>query len=284
MENENGLKIESLVETNVGSKLATCLANVSYLPDELAYRLVKQEYKSFLYNIEKFEELNFLKENTRFITFLIQVCMEEELSYEDRIYCNSMIYNMFPVNQYLAKLYTFLITIVNNNMTHKIMNICEFNQVSSSYIAVARKSSFSFDENITRLISSIICIGLDASNDISVDKIEKLFNLIYPDTKEISQVFLHLLKDNYIYRSDEEWITSDIIYISNMINKAVLNIIESKDEPVIDNILMQVHNMISIEGLEYEDLRFSLKKLDKSIYPKINTSINNLYRNDIYLK
>lgn len=284
MENENGLKIESLVETNVGSKLATCLANVSYLPDELAYRLVKQEYKSFLYNIEKFEELNFLKENTRFITFLIQVCMEEELSYEDRIYCNSMIYNMFPVNQYLAKLYTFLSTIVNNNMTHKIMNICEFNQVSSSYIAVARKSSFSFDENITRLISSIICIGLDASNDISVDKIEKLFNLIYPDTKEISQVFLHLLKDNYIYRSDEDWITSDIIYISNMINKAVLNIIESKDEPVIDNILMQVHNMISIEGLEYEDLRFSLKKLDKSIYQKINASINNLYRNDIYLK
>lgn len=284
MENENGLKIESLVETNVGSKLATCLANVSYLPDELAYSLVKQEYKSFLYNIEKFEELNFLKENTRFITFLIQVCMEEELSYEDRIYCNSMIYNMFPVNQYLAKLYTFLSTIVNNNMTHKIMNICEFNQVSSSYIAVARKSSFSFDENITRLISSIICIGLDVSNNISVDKIEKLFNLIYPDTKEISQVFLHLLKDNYIYRSDEEWITSDIIYISNMINKAVLNIIESKDEPVIDNILMQVHNMISIEGLEYEDLRFSLKKLDKSIYPKINTSINNLYRNDIYLK
>ena len=62
MENENSLKIESLVETNVGSKLATCLANVSYLPDELAYRLVKQEYKSFLYNIEKFEELNFLKE------------------------------------------------------------------------------------------------------------------------------------------------------------------------------------------------------------------------------
>lgn len=284
MENENGLKIESLVETNVGSKLATCLANVSYLPDELAYRLVKQEYKSFLYNIEKFEELNFLKENTRFITFLIQVCMEEELSYEDRIYCNSMIYNMFPVNQYLAKLYTFLSTIVNNNMTHKIMNICEFNQVSSSYIAVARKSSFSFDENITRLISSIICIGLDASNDISVDKIEKLFNLIYPGTKEISQVFLHLLKDNYIYRSDEDWITSDIIYISNMINKAVLNIIESKDEPVIDNILMQVHNMISIEGLEYEDLRFSLKKLGKSIYPKINASINNLYRNDIYLK
>ena len=284
MENENSLKIESLVETNVGSKLATCLANVSYLPDELAYRLVKQEYKSFLYNIEKFEELNFLKENTRFITFLIQVCMEEELSYEDRIYCNSMIYNMFPVNQYLAKLYTFLSTIVNNNMTHKIMNICEFNQVSSSYIAVARKSSFSFDENITRLISSIICIGLDVSNNISVDKIEKLFNLIYPDTKEISQVFLHLLKDNYIYRSDEDWITSDIIYISNMINKAVLNIIESKDEPVIDNILMQVHNMISIEGLEYEDLRFSLKKLDKSIYPKINTSINNLYRNDIYLK
>lgn len=284
MENENSLKIESLVETNVGSKLATCLANVSYLPDELAYRLVKQEYKSFLYNIEKFEELNFLKENTRFITFLIQVCMEEELSYEDRIYCNSMIYNMFPANQYLAKLYTFLSTIVNNNMTHKIMNICEFNQVSSSYIAVARKSSFSFDENITRLISSIICIGLDVSNNISVDKIEKLFNLIYPDTKEISQVFLHLLKDNYIYRSDEEWITSDIIYISNMINKAVLNIIESKDEPVIDNILMQVHNMISIEGLEYEDLRFSLKKLDKSIYPKINASINNLYRNDIYLK
>ena len=41
MENENSLKIESLVETNVGSKLATCLANVSYLPDELAYRLVK---------------------------------------------------------------------------------------------------------------------------------------------------------------------------------------------------------------------------------------------------
>ena len=284
IDEDNFYSISNALVDSGPTLLAKRLGNLDRLPDEFAYRLVKQEYKSFLSYIDRSEELMFLKSNTRFLTFLIQVCMEEALSYEDRIYCNNMIYNMFPVNQYLAKLYTFLSTVVNNNMTHKIINICEFNQVSSSYIAVARKSSFSFDENITRLISSIICIGLDASNDISVDKIEKLFNIIYPDTKEISQVFLHLLKDNYIYRSDEDWITSDIIYISNMINKAVLNIIESKDEPVINNILMQAHNMISIEGLEYEDLRFSLKKLDKSIYPKINVSINNLYRNDIYLK
>ena len=138
--------------------LAKRLSNLDRLPDEFAYRLVKQEYKSFLSYIDRSEELNFLKSNTRFLTYLIQVCMEETLSYEDRIYCN--------------------------NMTHKIINNCEFNQVSSSYIAVARKSSFRQDENIIRLNSAIICIGLDPSNNISVDKIIKLFSTIYTNIQK----------------------------------------------------------------------------------------------------
>ena len=232
--------------------LAKCLSNLDRLPDEFAYRLVKQEYKSFLSYIDRSEELNFLKSNTRFLTYLIQVCMEETLSYEDRIYCNNMIYNMFPVNQYIAKLYTFLSTVVNNNMTHKIINNCEFNQVSSSYIAVARKSSFRQDENIIRLNSAIICIGLDPSNNISV------------------------------YQSDDDWITPEVIYISNCINRAILTIIESQPEPIIEEMMLRAYNMISIESLDHTDLRFSLKDIDKTMYPKIISVLNNLTKKEIY--
>lgn len=262
--------------------LAKRLSNLDRLPDEFAYRLVKQEYKSFLSYIDRSEELNFLKSNTRFLTYLIQVCMEETLSYEDRIYCNNMIYNMFPVNQYIAKLYTFLSTVVNNNMTHKIINNCEFNQVSSSYIAVARKSSFRQDENIIRLNSAIICIGLDPSNNISVDKIIKLFSTIYTNIRDLTELFLNILKDNYVYQSDDDWITPEVIYISNCINRAILTIIESQPEPIIEEMMLRAYNMISIESLDHTDLRFSLKDIDKTIYPKIISVLNNLTKKEIY--
>ena len=208
--------------------------------------------------------------------------MEETLSYEDRIYCNNMIYNMFPVNQYIAKLYTFLSTVVNNNMTHKIINNCEFNQVSSSYIAVARKSSFRQDENIIRLNSAIICIGLDPSNNISVDKIIKLFTTIYTNIRDLTELFLNILKDNYVYQSDDDWITPEVIYISNCINRAILTIIESQPEPVIEEMMLRAYNMISIESLDHTDLRFSLKDIDKTMYPKIISVLNNLTKKEIY--
>ena len=48
--------------------LAKRLSNLDRLPDEFAYRLVKQEYKSFLSYIDRSEELNFLKSKTRFLT------------------------------------------------------------------------------------------------------------------------------------------------------------------------------------------------------------------------
>ena len=252
------------------------------IDDEFAYRLVKQEYKSFLSYVDRCEDLNFLKSNSRFLTFLIQVCMEETLSYEDRIYCNNMIYNMFPVNQYIAKLYTFLSTVVNNNMTHKIIHNCEFNHVSSSYIAVARKSSFRQDENIIRLNSAIVCIGLDPSNAISVDKIIKLFTTIYTNIRDLTELFLNILKDNYVYQSDDDWITPEVIYISNCINRAILTIIESQPEHLIEEMMLRAYNMISIESLDHTDLRFSLKDIDRNNYPKIISVLNNLTKKEVY--
>ena len=282
IDEDNFYSISNALVDSGPTLLAKRLGNLDRLPDEFAYRLVKQEYKSFLSYIDRSEELMFLKSNTRFLAFLIQVCMEEALSYEDRIYCNNMIYNMFPVNQYLSKLYTFLSTVVNNNMTHKIINNCEFNQVSASYIAVARKSSFRQDENIIRLNSAIVCIGLDPSNAISVEKITDLFLTIYNNTRDLTELFLIILKDNYVYRSDDDWITPEVIYISNCINRAILNIIESQPENIIEEMMLRAYNMINIEALDHTDLRFSLKDIDRTIYPKIVSVLNNLTKKEVY--
>lgn len=281
---DNFYSISNALVDSGPSLLAKRLGNLNRLPDEFAYRLVKQEYKSFLSYIDRSEELFYLKLDTRFLTFLIQVCMEETLSYEDRIYCNNMIYNMFPVNQYVAKLYTFLSTVVNNNMTHKIINNCEFNHVSASYIAVARKSSFRQDENIVRLNSAIVCIGLDPSNNISTEKIINLFLTIYNNQRDLTELFLNILKDTYVYQSDDDWITPEVIYISNCINRAILTIIESQPINVIEEMMLRAYNMITIESLDHTDLRFSLRDIDKTMYPKILSVINNLTKKEVYFK
>ena len=93
---------------------------------------------------------------------------------------------------------------------------------------------------------------------------------------------MNILKDNYVYQSDDDWITPEVIYISNCINRAILTIIESQPEPIIEEMMLRAYNMISIESLDHTDLRFSLKDIDKTMYPKIISVLNNLTKKEVY--
>ena len=125
---------------------------------------------------------------------------------------------------------------------------------------------------------------MDPSNNISTDKIIKLFLTIYNNPRDLTELFLNILKDTYVYQSDDDWITPEVIYISNCINRAILTIIESQPVNVIEEMMLRAYNMITIESLDHTDLRFSLRDIDRTMYPKILSVLNNLTKKEVYFK
>ena len=127
--------------------------NINSFTEEQTYQVVKSIYKDFLSNINDSSEFDSLKTNPKFVIGLIQVCLEIELTLEERVYCNSMVYKQLSLStkdKYLEKLYTFLGIIVNRTVTESLMK-CGLSQILASYLAVVRKSSFHKTDNINRL-------------------------------------------------------------------------------------------------------------------------------------
>ena len=60
--------------------------------DNDAYTLLMSEYKDFLSPMIEDKSFDELKKSAKFISFLTQICLTVDLSYEQRVYCNSMIY------------------------------------------------------------------------------------------------------------------------------------------------------------------------------------------------
>lgn len=260
--------------------LADKLSKVDKLTDELAYLLVKREYKLFLCNVIDNPCFDKIKLSPRFINSLIQVCIEVELTYEERVYCNSMIYKELAKinNTYLQKLYYILAMVVNRSIVNRLMN-CGVNQVLSSYLAVARKSSFEPKDNISRLNFSMMCSG---SEVMTIQRITDIYCSIFNDVNDIKQLFLTTIRDVFVFNSDEDWITDKILQTANNMNIAILSIIETLELSSIESILRDYYAMVEIEDLDDSEVRISIKNLNKEIFPNISYIVGNLAKQNIF--
>ena len=112
---ENKTKIEML---------ANKLESINNLNEEDSYNLIKDEYKTFLSSIIDNPVFDKIKTNPKFIISLSQVCLETELTLDERVNCNSMIYKQLSITTktpYLEKLYSFLGFVVNRTISNKLI-------------------------------------------------------------------------------------------------------------------------------------------------------------------
>lgn len=262
--------------------LAKIFSKIDNMNDEEAYDLIRKYYKEFFTNTILDTAYDSLKQSTRFINLLIQVCIDYTLSYEERVYCNSMVYNefiKFNDKKYIQKLYFILGMVVNRTVTNRIMN-CGIDSILSIYLAVARKSSFDKNINISRLN---FCITCSDPNVMTIQRITDLYCELFNTKEDIKDLFLNIAKDTYVFNSDDEWITDDILTIAKNMNIAILSILDTLDLDYIELILMKYHDMITIENIDESDARISFKYLDKNQYRSISLILDKLASKDIFL-
>lgn len=261
--------------------LAKVLSRVNTMDDEQSYDLIKTHYKEFFSSHILDTAFDELKKSNKFISILTQVCIDENLSYEERVYCNNMIYSEFLKNhnKYTHKLYFILGMVVNRSVTSRIMN-CGVNSNLSIYLAVARKSSFDKNLNISRLNFCIMCSD---PNVMTIQRITDLYCELFHTKEDIKTLFLNIAQDNYVLISDEEWITKDILTVTNNINIAILSILDSLDFEYIEVILTEYYRIVSMDNIDESDARINFKYLDKDVYRNISLILDKLASKDIFL-
>ena len=273
------MDIDSIVTSS--KLLADKLANIDTMMDEDIYKIIRNSYQLILSDHINDSEIMPLRKNSRFISVLSQVIMDIELTLEQRIYCNSMIYKELSEseNVYLQRVYYILGLLVNQNMVNKIIEV-GVDKGLATYLAVVRKSSFSAKDNVSRLNFSIICAEPEC---MTTQRITDIYCTIFNTTDEIKDLFLATVKDTFILTSNEDWITHDMITIATNMNYAILSILESLPITKLRGILFDYANMVMIEDISRDEVRIQLSHLDPNQFPNISIIRREIIEKDLYL-
>ena len=224
--------------------------------DNDAYTLLLAEYKDFLSPMIDNPAFNELKKSAKFISFLTQICLTEELSYEQRVYCNSMIYkSMMNASTMMKKLLLNLGYVVNRNIATQLIG-CGLDQNMASYIAVARKSSFYPRDCISRMNFCIVCTAPDF---MTAKRIADIYCIVCNTTDDIKKLFEITMKDAFVYKSDDSWITQDHIKTAKNMDSALLSILNSLNIDSLFNILEEYYQDCQMLNLDEDDVRFSFR-------------------------
>lgn len=242
------------------SSLANVFLDIESMSDEDCYNILNKNYSVFLSNEINSPHFDRLRRSSRFISVLTQVCIENDLTYEQRVYCNSMLYTELAKtdNVYMQKVYYILGWVVNKDMVNKIME-CNIDQVLATYLAISRKSTFNSKDNISRLNFSIMCSNPDT---MTVQRITDIYCAIFNTVEDVKELFLLNIRDTYVFTSDEDWITPDILKVARNMDSAVISILDSLPINALEKLLNEYNNMCIIDALDEDDVRFSFKDVD----------------------
>lgn len=273
------MNILTIVESP--SILANRLEHMDIMTDESIYHIINQTYNTFLSNIDD-PCLDKLKKSSKFISILTQVMMNVELTLDQRIECNSLVYKEISANsdnQYIQKLYYILGLLINQNIVNKLIDI-GLDKTLATYLAVVRKSSFKNKDNISRLNFSIMCNKLDL---MTVQRISDIYCVVFNTVDDIRELFFNTVKDTFLKNNDEEWVTYDMIQVSSNINYAILSLLESLEITKLREILYDYANIVMIEDITQQDVRISFLNIDRSMFPNISLIHQEILENDKYL-
>ena len=280
MEDKYSLDAKNLVSDP--NPLYDKLSKISSSSLEDGYKIARDNCKEFFSNIINYPIYDGIKKDPKFVIALIQACMDIELTLDQRINCNSMIYKQLSISHsspYLERLYSYLGLIVNRNMSYKFMK-CGIPQILASYLAVVRKSSFDPKANINRLNFAITCLDPQV---MTVQRIADIYATISNTIDDIKLLFIATMLDTYVFKNKDKWITDKVMQTARNMNSALLSILESVGIEHIGSILLEYNEVIESNGLVIDDVRFSLSDIDRNLFPCISYMVDSLIAKQIYL-
>ena len=260
--------------------IADRLKPVLTLPDEEAYLVLAGEYRDFLSNVNDSPCFDEFKRSGRFVSLLTQVCLAYPLDYEERVYCNAMVYKgMGESSEPLKALLLNLGHAANRTMVSAFKR-CGLDRTLAIFLAVSRKSCFNPRDCISRMNLVIMCSSPEV---MTVQRITDVYCASCATVEDVNRLFSNTIKDAFIYHSTDPWITPSHIAIAHRMDSALLSILESLGEVQIFNVLEEYHSNVSLFNLGEEDVRFSFKSLNCVAFPKIAKALDDMAKHQHYL-
>lgn len=260
--------------------IAERLQSILILPDEQAYLVMASEYKNFLSNVNDHPCFNSFKRSGRFISLLTQVCLSKQLTFEERVYCNAMIYREInQVSEPMKELFLNLGHVANRSMVSAFKQ-CGLERPMAIFLAVSRKSCFQPKDCVSRMNFVIMCTSPEL---MTIQRITDIYCASCSSVEDVKRLFSYTIRDAFIYNSDETWITQSHLLIAHRMDSAILSILESLDENQIFNILEEYHSDALMLHLDEDDVRFSFKNLNCATFPKIAKALNDMAKHRHYL-
>lgn len=245
--------------------LRDMLMNIDNLNDQQLYELVLKCYDNILSDIfingntEVQQKYLTILVHPRFLTVLNQVMYKVQLSYDNRIYCNKIIYDYMSLNtnddQYIKDLLLALARTVNRDIIPILIGLGLPEEVAT-FLTISKFSSKKELVNIKRL-NHAICLS-----DPGVMTEEMIINIYEKLINNITLLFEGIMFDLCNFNT----VSEDYADIYSLISLAVLSILNNLPSETIRSVLVAyAGDFYSIMNTN-QYVRFSMQSLSMDYY------------------
>lgn len=245
--------------------LRDMLMNIDNLSDQQLYELVLKCYDNILSDIfinantEVQQKYLTILVHPRFLTVLNQVMYKVQLSYDNRIYCNKIIYDYMSLktndDQYIKDLLLALARTVNRDIIPILIGLGLPEEVAT-FLTISKFSSKKELVNIKRL-NHAICLS-----DPEIMTEEMIMNIYEKLINNITLLFEGIMFDLCNFNA----VSEDYANIYSLISLAVLNILNNLPSETIRSVLVAyAGDFYSIMNTN-QYVRFSMQSLSMDYY------------------
>lgn len=254
------------------------LENIDKISDTELFDLIRSYYNSLLSDLfignRKYISLF---TNARFLTIFTQVISNvQDLSYNNKVYCNKLAYDYTTLpnpDPDIKQLLYSLSRVVNRNIIPGLLGLGLPNDLAC-YIALTRYSSQRENINVKRLNLVLINSPIEIMTEQMIVFIyEKLFDRLTP-------LFEGTMFDIY-----DKFETESAENIYSIISLSILDILEAQTSATIRKVLLSYEADYKTFHAKSngKPARFSMQCLSPDDYPRINTAIENLKLENIFV-
>lgn len=243
------------------------IKNINNLQDIELIQLIRSNY-SFIFNIED-KEIVQLFVNERFLNCLIDVVTYNPLSVIEKITCNTIIYEYIVLlggdNQRIRSLLIKLSKVVNRELVNILLSMRLSSELASC-IAFTRNSSMIEEVNVKRINFLL------SQQNIEYNDLKQLYRILFG--QNIFFLFTYTMFD--VYKSLEDWMTTEFIQSHNNISRIILELLEEQSYSDIRVILSSYTKDFHLShNSDISNVRFRIRDYSKE-YPRINYVIYHL--------
>jgi hypothetical protein len=248
-------------------------------PEEAGYLILASEYKNFLSNVNDHPCFDEFKNSPKFLSLLTQVCLAKKLTYEERVYCNAMIFKQINTKDEFVKVMLINLGLAaNRNMTESFVK-CGLDRTMAVFLAVSRKSSFNSRDCISRMNFAIMCTSPAL---MTAQRISDIYCACCNNEEDVYNLFATTNKDT-ISRGTE-WYTQDHAIIESHMDSALVSILDTLPTKTLANILEAYYLYeISRYELDEDDVRIKFHALNPQQWPNISKALAMVEKKGYYV-